>query len=130
MNGSSLAAAALAVFAGGLVAAPSPANAADIYLLEDGLYAIICEDGHIFSYEGSEGGLSTVVPALCENHGGVVGGGGDGGIRPVAASADLERVMERCSRRARPVAGVRSASSCPTQMRSRTRETAPARAAE
>jgi len=53
----------------------SVVRAADIYLLQVGLYAIICEDGQIFSYQGSEGGLDVVVPALCEGHGGVANPG-------------------------------------------------------
>lgn len=52
--------------------------AAKIYELEPELYAIICEDGQIFSYQGSAGGLDIVVPELCEGHGGIAGNGGSG----------------------------------------------------
>lgn len=67
-------------------------QAADVYHLEDNLYAIICEDGHIFSYQGSEDGLTTVVPALCEDHGGVANPGGGGTIgNATAAEATARR---------------------------------------
>ncbi len=59
------------------------ARAADVYQLQVGLYAVICEDGQIFSYSGGEDGLDIVVPALCDGHGGVANPGGGG-----AAAAD------------------------------------------
>jgi hypothetical protein len=43
------------------------------YYLEPGLWAIRCNDGTLHSYSGSGNGLPTVGPALCEDHGGVVG---------------------------------------------------------
>lgn len=121
---------ACALLSGGLLIAPVPVHAADVYQLQVGLYAIICEDGHIFSYSGSEDGLSIVVPALCAGHGGVVGGGDDGGIKPSRASAELERLMQRCARDGRAVAGVREASRCPARISSGVRGVAPARIAE
>lgn len=123
-------AAACALLSGSVIVASPPAQAADVYQLQVGLYAIICEDGHIFSYEGSEGGLSTVVPALCEGHGGVVGSG-DGVITtPGRASAELERLMQRCTREGRAVSGLREATSCPGRISARARESAPARSAQ
>lgn len=59
-----------------LLGASGFSQAADVYHLEDNLYAVICEDGHIFSYQGTEDRLSVVVPALCEEHGGVAASDG------------------------------------------------------
>ncbi len=70
-------------------------QAADVYHLQDSLHAIICEDGRIFSYQGSEEGLAVVVPALCEEHGGVAGPDGGGGAVALEAAR-------------RPAQGVRS----------------------
>lgn len=68
-------------------------QAADVYHLDDNLYAVICEDGHIFSYQGSEDGLSVVVPALCEEHGGVAGPGGGGGAGAVESTRRPAQVV-------------------------------------
>jgi hypothetical protein len=75
----------------------SVVRAADIYLLQVGLYAIICEDGQIFSYQGSQDGLDIVVPALCEGHGGVANPGGGGVDVGVAGPATANRRGERLS---------------------------------
>ncbi len=45
------------------------------------IWAIECADGTLHSYAGSAGGLSTVGPALCEGHGGVMNPNNDT-IRP------------------------------------------------
>jgi len=67
-----------------LLGASGFSQAADVYHLEDNLYVVICEDGHIFSYQGSEDGLSVVVTALCEEHGGVAGPDGGGAVAVAA----------------------------------------------
>lgn len=71
------------------------ATAYTVYQLDQDYYAIVCEDGQIFSYSGGSGGLSIVGPALCEGHGGIAGGGG-GGIDVAAAPAQLKRAMNSC----------------------------------
>lgn len=65
------------------------------YLLEENYYAIVCTDGQIFSYSGSSSGLSTVGPALCEGHGGIVAGGG-GGVTATKAPRDVVNAMKSC----------------------------------
>lgn len=74
----------------------SSASAYTVYKLEDGLYAIICQDGTINSYSGGPGGIGIVGEALCEGHGGVVGGGG--GIDVLPADRQLARSVESCQR--------------------------------
>ncbi|MCG6659095.1 hypothetical protein HOP52_15150 [Halomonas campisalis] len=73
------------------------ASAYTVYKLEENLYAIICQDGAIFSYSGGPGGIGIVGEALCENHGGVVGDGG-GGIDVLPADRQLARSVESCQR--------------------------------
>lgn len=70
------------------------ASAYTVYKLEEGLYAIICQDGTINSYSGGPGGIGIVGEALCDGHGGVVGGGG--GIDVLPADRQLARSVERC----------------------------------
>lgn len=90
-----LAAAAITLAASSLTI--SSASAYTVYQLEPGLYAIICQDGHIFSYSGGPEGIGIVGEALCEGHGGVVGGGG-GGIDVLPADRQLARSVESCQR--------------------------------
>jgi hypothetical protein len=73
------------------------ASAYTVYKLEDQLYAIICADGQIFSYSGGPGGIGIVGEALCDGHGGIVGGGG-GGIDALPADPQLARSVESCQR--------------------------------
>ncbi|MDZ7851233.1 MAG: hypothetical protein U5L98_00925 [Halomonas sp.] len=79
----------------GALTIPS-ASAYTVYKLEEGLYAIICQDGTINSYSGGPGGIGIVGEALCEGHGGVVGGGG--GIDVLPADRQLARSVESCQR--------------------------------
>lgn len=72
------------------------ASAYTVYKLEDNLYAIICQDGQIFSYGGGPGGIGIVGEALCDGHGGIVGGGGDIDVLP--ADRQLARSVESCQR--------------------------------
>ncbi len=72
------------------------ASAYTVYKLEDGLYAIICQDGTINSYSGGPGGIGIVGEALCDGHGGIVGGGG--GIDVLPADRQLARSVESCQR--------------------------------
>lgn len=51
------------------------------YQLYHNKWAILCNDGSVHSYSGSAQGLSTVGPALCEKHGGVVGPTGGAGVQ-------------------------------------------------
>lgn len=100
----------------GAVTAPS-AMAYKVYQLEDKYYAIVCADGQIFSYSGGAGGLSTVGPALCEKHGGVAGGGGDGRPQVERAPADVAQIGKRCEQAGRDVReGVKQ---CPGKVRVR-----------
>lgn len=65
------------------LALPSaPALAWKAYHLEGNLWAIRCNDGTLWSYSGSQGGLGTVGPALCADHGGLIGGGEGPEIEP------------------------------------------------
>jgi hypothetical protein len=93
------------------------AKAADVYHLEDNLYAIICVDGQIFSYQGSEDGLTIVVPALCEGHGGVANPGGGGVGANVAEAATGRPAQAVADRRAgaRAEAAVSSAGTARAQ---------------
>ncbi|MGM0982764.1 MAG: hypothetical protein ACQEXG_04965 [Pseudomonadota bacterium] len=79
----------------GALTIPS-ASAYTVYKLEDRLYAIICADGQIFSYGGGPGGIGIVGEALCEGHGGIVGGGG--GIDVLPADRQLARSVQQCER--------------------------------
>lgn len=72
----------------------SSASAYTVYKLEDRLYAIICADGQIFSYSGGAGGIGIVGEALCDGHGGIVGGGG--GIDVLPADRQLARSVQQC----------------------------------
>ena len=101
----------------------SPAHAWKSYHLEDNLYAIVCDNGFIFSYQGSSDGLPTVGPALCEKHdtpssSAVTGGGGAGKVSLERATSGIRRAMERCSAAhgAEAVRGHRDVMHCPGQM--------------
>jgi hypothetical protein len=61
-----------------IFAISAPAMAWKAYHLEGNQYAILCTDGAIFTYSGSGSGLSISGDALCEGHGGIAGGGGNG----------------------------------------------------
>jgi hypothetical protein len=80
------------IAATGFFAIMAPAFAWKAYHLEGSQYAILCDDGAIFTYSGSGSGLSISGNALCEGHGGIAGGGGPtGGIQqatPMRQSAD------------------------------------------
>lgn len=75
------------------------AAAYQAYQLYHNKWAIECKDGSLHGYSGSAAGLSTVGPALCEKHGGVVGPSGGGGAATTAGSANSADL------RASPAAG-------------------------
>lgn len=89
-----------------------PAAAWTSYHLEDNIYAILCDDGVIFSYEGSADGLTIVGPALCADRD-TTAASASGSID--RASPKLMRSMERCNQSggARPVAGQDNVLRCP-----------------
>jgi len=99
----------------------SPAYAWKSYHLEDNLYAIVCDNGYIFSYQGSSDGLPTVGPALCEKYDTTTSGsmgGGAGKVNVERASMAIRQAMERCSSRhgAEVVREHRNVMHCPGQM--------------
>jgi len=103
----------------GLIA--SPVYAWKGYHLEDNLYAIVCDNGYIFSYQGGADGLPIVGPALCEKYdntsSGSAGSGG-GKVTVERASMGVRQAIARCSARhgAEAVRGQRNAFHCPGQM--------------
>lgn len=99
----------------------APAAAWTSYHLEGNLYAVLCDDGVIFSYEGSADGLTVVGPALCANHD--TPGASAGGID--RASPQLMRAMGRCNRSAgaRPVEGRSNVMRCPSGLMPRSHNT-------
>ncbi|TQM89639.1 hypothetical protein [Roseinatronobacter monicus] len=99
----------------------SPAYAWKSYHLEDNLYAIVCDNGYIFSYQGSSDGLSTVGPALCEKHDHASSGSAGGGAGKVTlerASIGVRQAIEHCSARdgAKAVREHRNVMHCPGRM--------------
>ena len=99
----------------------TPVHAWTSYHLEDNLYAVVCDNGYIFSYQGSAEGLPVVGPALCEKFDtpqtGASGSGG-GKVSLGRASAGVRQAMERCSPRygAEAVRGHSNVMHCPGQV--------------
>ncbi len=63
------------------------------YPLGHNHWAIECNDGSLWGYNGSGNGLPIVGPALCADHGGLAGPGGSA-PQVVKAPVEVRRVVE------------------------------------